>query len=69
MIEVVGQKRKMNSRGPGRESFKSSRACVASSQQLSNPIIKIIETQYQNCCVLIISALKTIVKFFLSLSL
>jgi hypothetical protein len=52
VIEVVGQKRKMDSRGPGRESFKSSRACVASSQQLSNPIIEIIETQYQNCCVI-----------------
>jgi hypothetical protein len=68
VIEVVGQKRKANFRGPGRESFKSARACLAYySQQLSNPIIEIIETQYQNCSVnkkseLIISALKVIMK-------
>ena len=67
VIEVVGQKRKAQSRGPGRGSFKSARACLASAQQLADPIIDIIEKQYQNCSVnkkseLIISALKTVMK-------
>lgn len=52
VIEAVGQKQKANSRGPGRESFKSARACLASSQQLSNRLIEIIEIKYENCSVI-----------------
>ena len=38
VIAVLGQKRKVGSRGRGKENYKSARACLISAQQLSNPM-------------------------------
>ena len=42
IIPEVGQKRKAPQRGPGRESYKTAKACTTTSQQLSQPIIELI---------------------------
>lgn len=67
VVAEVGQKRKAVSRGPGREKYKSARACLVTSQLLSNPIIDMIEIQLKRCTVnkkseIIVSALKSIMK-------
>jgi hypothetical protein len=67
VIAEIGGKRKASQRGPGKDSYKSARACVLTSQQLSQPIIDLIESKFQSYGInkkneLIIAAIKTLMR-------
>lgn len=60
-------KRKAIQRGPGKESYKSVKALILTSQQISQPIIDLIESKFQGYAInkkndLIIAAIKTLMR-------
>ena len=63
----VGQKRKLIPRGPGRGDFKSPKSSLLSSQQISKPMIEMIESVYANYSVnkkneIVVAIISTLMK-------